>query len=278
LSAHKIIHLENVTKSFLNIELKRKITALKEINLSVEEGEFICIIGPSGCGKTTVLNLLAGFENPTFGRIFFKGSEIKGPGPRRVMISQVSTLYPWLTVYQNIEFGLKLQGLRRKQRREIAREYLSFVGLKAFGNSRPHELSGGMGQKVALGQALALNPDVLLMDEPFGALDALSRIKLQDELLRIWNHTQKTVIFVTHNVEEAVYLGDRVIVFTPLPGKVRANIVIDIPRPRTRLDGNIHLAQKVVLSELDGRNDKSLGRCYKLFGKEESECKTKTES
>ena len=161
------------------------------------------------------------------------------------------------------------------KRNQIAMEYLSLVKLRHFANSRPHELSVGMKQKVELARALALNADVLLMDEPFAALDALSRNKLQDELLRIWAHRKKTVVFVTHNVEEAVYLGDRVIVFTPLPGRVKANVVIDIPRPRSRLDKEIHLAQKVIISELEGKGNRPTNRGYKLFDREKSECENK---
>ena len=250
MSTREMIKLEEVTKHFLNVELKKKVTALKEITLSIREGEFLCIIGSSGCGKTTLLKLLAGFDNPTSGQVFFKNAAIQGPRREMFLISQVNTLYPWLTVSQNIEFGLKIQGYDKKQRKQIALESLSAVGLSQFAHFRPHELSLGMKHKVELVRAFSLNPEVLLMDEPFGVLDALSRNMLQDELIKIWGNTKKTVVFVTHNLEEAVYLSDRVIVFTPLPGRVKAEINIAIPRPRSRLDGAMHFFSKKVFSAL----------------------------
>jgi len=211
------------------------LAALDRINLSVEEGEFLCLIGPSGCGKSTLLYLLAGLETPTQGQVFADGQPVRGTDPSRVLIFQETALFPWLNVQANVEFGLKMKGIAREKRAEIALQLLGMVHLGSFARAWIHELSGGMRQRVALARALAVDPAVLLMDEPFGALDAMTRDMLHGELQEIWLNTHKTVVFVTHNVREAVVLGDRVLVMSPRPGRFVAEHRISLPRPR-RID------------------------------------------
>ncbi|HMJ05452.1 MAG TPA: ABC transporter ATP-binding protein [Chthoniobacterales bacterium] len=209
------------------------VQALDDISLSVEEGEFVCIVGASGCGKSTLLNIIAGLEKPDSGTVFADGKPISGPGRDRMVMFQESALFPWLDVLGNVLFGLKLKpNLTRKDRREVATYYLELVGLTRFEHANIHELSGGMKQRVALARALAPNPRVLLMDEPFAALDALTREQLYGDLQRIWQERQKTIVFVTHNVREAVCLGDRVLLFSPHPGRVHQEFAVDLPRPR----------------------------------------------
>lgn len=208
-----------------------KFLALQESSLEIESGEFICFVGPSGCGKTTLLNLIAGLEEPSQGEIWCNGNKVTGPGSDRVVIFQEAALFPWLNVIQNVEFGL-VRRMEAKKRREIARTFLNLVHLGRFEKSYVHELSGGMKSRVALARALALNPSVLLMDEPFAALDAQTRDLLHEELQEIWQKTRQTVLFVTHNVREAVRLGDRVLVFTARPGRMKREFRIELPRPR----------------------------------------------
>jgi NitT/TauT family transport system ATP-binding protein len=206
--------------------------ALARVNLSVAPGEFICLVGPSGCGKTTLLYMLAGLETPTRGQVLADDKPIIGPDPSRVLLFQEAALFPWLTVEDNVEFGLRVAGVNRTSRQAEVRRLLQMVNLGPFGRAWVHELSGGMKQRVALARALAVDPAVLLLDEPFGALDALTRQLLHDELQELWMRMGKTVVFVTHNVREAVVLGDRVLVFTPRPGQIIADHRIDLPRPR----------------------------------------------
>jgi NitT/TauT family transport system ATP-binding protein len=209
------------------------VRALDGISLDVAEGEFVCLLGPSGCGKSTLLNIIAGLEAADEGEVIADGTRIAQPGRDRMMMFQESALFPWLNVRKNVLFGLKLKpNLRRKERVEVADFYLKLVGLEKFQRAYVHELSGGMKQRVALARALAPNPKVLLMDEPFAALDALTREQLYGDLQRIWQERQKTIIFVTHNVREAVCLGDRVVLFSPHPGRIRQEFKIDLPRPR----------------------------------------------
>ncbi|WP_328504597.1 ABC transporter ATP-binding protein [Streptomyces sp. NBC_00457] len=198
-----------------------RFTALDGIDLEIAAGEFVVLVGPSGCGKSTLLDLLAGLARPTAGRILLDGRPVTGPGLDRGIVFQQYALLPWRTAQGNVEFGLEATGVPRRQRPARAREFLDLVGLSGFENRHPHELSGGMRQRVAIARSLAYDPDVLLMDEPFAALDAQTRESLQDELLRIWQRTGKTVVFITHGIDEAVYLGQRVAVMTSRPGRIK---------------------------------------------------------
>jgi NitT/TauT family transport system ATP-binding protein len=210
----------------------KTVAAIDDLDLAVEEGEFVSIVGPSGCGKSTLLHIVGGFEKPSAGRLAFFGREITGPGPDRGVMFQEFSLYPWRTVIGNVGWGLEVQGMPRAKRAEIAARYLEMVGLSAFRDHYPAELSGGMKQRVALARTLALDPRLLLMDEPFGALDAQTREIMQEELQRIYERNRKTVVFITHDIDEAVYLGDRVLVFSARPGRIKEGIRIDLPRPR----------------------------------------------
>jgi len=209
-----------------------RLLALDNINLQVEDGEFVSIVGPSGCGKTTFINLCDGLLKPTAGKITIDGATVTGPGNDRGMVFQDSCLMPWRTVFKNVMFGLECQGLDNAQGQENARKFINLVGLQGFENHYSHELSGGMQQRCNLARALTVDPKILIMDEPFAALDAQTREIMQLELLRIWNEAKKTILFITHQINEAIYLADRVIVFGSRPGKVKETIKIDIPRPR----------------------------------------------
>jgi NitT/TauT family transport system ATP-binding protein len=210
----------------------REVVALAGVDLEVAEGEFVVILGPSGCGKTTLLEIVAGLERPTRGEVTLGGRPINGWGRERTLIFQEYSLFPWLTARENVEFGLRLMGMDRRERRLRAHEILARMGLAGFEDRYPHELSGGMKQRVAIARALAVDPAVLLMDEPFASVDALTRSRLQQELLRIWRAYGKTVLFVTHSVREALLLAERVVVLTPRPGRVRTEFRIPLPRPR----------------------------------------------
>jgi NitT/TauT family transport system ATP-binding protein len=223
--------VENVSKKFNG--RSGTVHALDNVSLNVKEGEFVCLVGPSGCGKSTLLNIIAGLDSPDSGQVCADGKRITGPGRDRMVMFQESALYPWLDVFGNVMFGLKLKpNLTKKERSEVAMFYLQLVGLEKFVHANIHELSGGMKQRVALARALAPNPRVLLMDEPFAALDAMTREQLYGDLQEIWAKRQKTIVFVTHNVREAVCLGNRVILFSPRPGRIREEFEIDLPRPR----------------------------------------------
>ena len=237
------IQIEGVRKEFSS--KRGTLVALEDTNVSVGEGEFISFVGPSGCGKSTLLNLVAGLDFPTKGSVKVNGSPVEGPAIDRVMIFQEPALFPWLNVVKNVEFGL-VGRVEAKQRQEIARYFLQMVHLGRFEKAYVHELSGGMKSRVAIARALALNPQILLMDEPFAALDAQTRDILHEELQAIWTLTKKTILFVTHNVREAVRLGDRVLVFTARPGKIKKEFRIDLPHPRDINDPNtIHYAQRI---------------------------------
>jgi NitT/TauT family transport system ATP-binding protein len=211
----------------------RTVHALDQVSLDVSEGEFVCLVGPSGCGKSTLLSIIAGLDDADAGQVLADGAPVVAPGRDRMVMFQESALFPWLDVLGNVMFALRLKpGLDDKERREIAEFYLQLVGLEKFRHAFIHELSGGMKQRVALARALAPNPRVLLMDEPFGALDALTREQLYGDLQRIWQQRKKTIVFVTHNVREAVCLGDRVVLFSPHPGRIREQFKIELPRPR----------------------------------------------
>jgi len=227
------LSLKDVSKTFTS-EKGEKIESLSSINLDIENEEFICLLGPSGCGKTTLLRIIAGLDRPSTGSINLGGFVIDRPNPQIVMIFQEYSLYPWRTVVANIGFGLELRKVPAQERHLIIKKYIEIVGLEGFENSYPYELSGGMRQRVAVARALAVDPSILLMDEPFGALDAQTRNLLQQELLKIWEKTKKTILFVTHSVDEAVFLADRIVVLTPRPGRICEIISIDSPRPRDR--------------------------------------------
>jgi NitT/TauT family transport system ATP-binding protein len=225
-----VLEVRGVSKRF---KTRRADTlALDDINLAIREGEFLCIVGPSGCGKSTLLNIVAGFDKPDSGEIFVGEKPIKGPGPDRIVVFQEAALFPWMNVRSNVEFGLRLAGVSRHDRRDRANECLKLVGLEKFAKSYVHELSGGMKQRVQLARSFAVEPRILLMDEPFAALDAQTRDVLQDELQEIWQRTGKTILFVTHNVREAVLLADRVVVMSPSPGRIKREIEITLPHPR----------------------------------------------
>jgi len=207
--------------------------AIKDVNLNVKRGEFVSIVGPSGCGKSTLLDILAGLAKPSSGHIYIEGKEVTGPDLSRGIVMQGYALFPWRTVRQNVEFGLEIKKVPKAQRREISQKYIDLVNLTDFADHYPHQLSGGMKQRVAIARALAYEPEVLLMDEPFAAVDAQTRETLQDELLRIWDETKKTIIFVTHSIEEAVFLADRVAVMSCNPGTIKEIVDTNLPRPRT---------------------------------------------
>ena len=210
--------------------------ALTDVDLEIGDHEFVCAIGPSGCGKTTLLNLIAGFLKPTLGTVSVHGAPVLGPGPERGVVFQEYALFPWLSTRRNVEFGLKQQGVPRAERRRLAQELLALVGLAHAGDRYPFELSGGMRQRVAVARALATQPRVLLMDEPFAAIDALTRSLLQDELLRVWRELRLSIFFITHNIEEAVFLAQRVVVMSPHPGRIHEIVDIPLPYPRERGD------------------------------------------
>lgn len=225
------LRIESVSKTFHGT--RGDVLALDTTTLTVDEGEFVCLVGPSGCGKSTLLNLVAGLDTPSAGRLLMDGKAITSPGSERMMMFQEHALFPWLDVIGNVLFGLKLKpGLNAKERVEVAKYYLKLVGLERVMKASIHELSGGMRQRVALARSLAPNPRVLLMDEPFAALDAMTREQLYADLQKISAAQKKTVLFVTHNVREAVCLGDRVILFSPNPGRIREQFKVQLPRPR----------------------------------------------
>jgi len=227
------LSLNDVSRVFTT-EKGETIEALHHISLTVNDGEFICILGPSGCGKTTILRIIAGLETATLGTISVDNSPVTKPSSKMAMIFQEYSLYPWRTVFDNVLLGLELKGVPKPEREAGAKQYLELVGLKGFEHSFPYELSGGMRQRVAVARALAINPSILLMDEPFGALDAQTRNRMQNEILQIWEKTKKTILFVTHSVDEAVFLADRIIVLTRRPGTIREIVIIPEGRPRER--------------------------------------------
>ncbi len=210
----------------------RELVALQEIDLAIPRGQFTCLLGPSGCGKSTLLNAVAGFALPTSGRITVDGKAVTGPGPERGMVFQEYALFPWMTVTQNVAFGLEIKGMDKAAIARRVDELLAMLSLSDFRQRFPKDLSGGMRQRVAIARVLALDSPIMLMDEPFGALDALTRRNLQDELLRIWAELKKTIIFVTHSIEEAIYLADRIVVMTYRPGTVKRDLLVDLPRMR----------------------------------------------
>lgn len=240
----------------------KPLVALRDVNLDVRPGEFLCIVGPSGCGKSTLLHLIAGLQAPSSGSIRVDGKAVEGTGTDRILIFQDLGLFPWLTVRENVAFGLRMKGLAKREREAKAREYLRLVHLSRFEDSYPHQLSGGMRQRVALARALATQPDVLLMDEPFAALDAQTRDLLHDELERIWQETGCTVIFVTHNVGEAVRLGNRVLLLSFRPGQIKREYTIELARPRHIEHIDVARAARQILDCLREEINKSLAAEY----------------
>jgi NitT/TauT family transport system ATP-binding protein len=239
-----------------------RMLALDHINLQVKAGEFLCIVGPSGCGKSTLLHLIAGLHQQTSGQVLVDGKQVQGTGTDRILIFQELGLFPWLTVGDNVAFGMKMKGIGKAEREEKTEYYLRLVHLSQFKRSYIHQLSGGMRQRVALARALATEPDVLLMDEPFAALDAQTRDLLHDELERIWAETGRTIIFVTHNVREAIRLGDRVALLTFRPGRVKREFPVDLPRPRSLEDVDVARAAREILDELREEINRSLEEEY----------------
>jgi len=226
------ITCRGLNKKFFDIARGEEVVALEDISLDIWGDEFLTILGPSGCGKTTFLNILAGFETPSAGEILLDRGPIGGPGPDRGVVFQEYALFPWLTVTENVEFGLRERRVPPAQRAERVRAQIAAVGLAGFEGRYPHELSGGMRQRVALARVLANDPKILLMDEPFAALDAQTRSLMQGELLAVWARDQRSVVFITHNIEEAIFLGDRVAVMTARPGRIKEMVVVSLPRPR----------------------------------------------
>ena len=224
--------------------------AVENVTLNIEEGQFVCFVGPSGCGKTTLLNIIAGLDKPTEGEVILNGRPVTEPGPDRIMVFQDNALFPWLKVIDNVQFGLKIAGVEKQKRYQISMHYLEMMQLTKFAEAYTYQLSGGMKQRVSLARALVMDPEILLMDEPFAALDSQTRDLLLVELQLIWAKTRKTILFVTHNISESVCLGDRVIVFTNRPGKVKREIQVDYRRPRLTEDNNLYKYQREVLDEL----------------------------
>lgn len=247
---------EHIGKSFVTSK-GEQIEAIGDITFSIRDEEFVCIVGPSGCGKTTLLRIIAGLDTPSTGKAELGGKEIVGPSPKMAMIFQEYSLYPWRTVLDNVAFGLEVQGMEKERRYEAAKRYIKLVGLEEFETSYPYELSGGMRQRVAVARALAVEPDVLLMDEPFGALDAQTRNAMQTELLEIWEKTRKTVLFVTHSVDEAVFLADHIFVLSARPSTIREIVDVPLSRPRDRTSVEFAHVRRYVLSLIQNTGESS---------------------
>ena len=226
------LKIDNVVKEYVGN--KGKTVALNGVSLDIKENEFICVVGPSGCGKSTLLNIIAGLLEPTSGAVYLDGKKIEGTGVERGVVFQGYALFPWRTVLKNVMFGLEMKRMPKDQAEKIAKKYIKAVGLEGFEHAYPKELSGGMKQRVAIARAYAANPEVLLMDEPFGALDAQTRTQLQTELLETWEREKKTCFFITHDVEEAIILAQRVIIMSARPGRIKDIVDVNIPYPRTQ--------------------------------------------
>ena len=244
----RVLEFDKVTKSFAKTDSNEITHALAEVNLTIQTGEFVSIVGTSGCGKSTILRLIAGLIRPTTGEIRLGGKPIVGAGPDRGMVFQKATLFPWLTVEKNVSFSLRMQ---KKQDKELVEHMLKMVGLEDFRKDYPHQLSGGMAQRVALVRSLINHPDILLLDEPLGALDAFTRMNMQDEILNIWREQKQTVVMVTHDVEEAIYMGTRVLVMEPRPGRVKADIPIELAEPKQRDSEEFQAYRNRILKMLD---------------------------
>lgn len=248
MSAENLIDITSVDRIYIDASGNR-VDALSDINLSIRKGEFLSIIGPSGCGKTTLLRLIAGLDTPGAGKITLEGKEITAPDPHRGYVFQQGSLFPWLTVEKNIAAGLKARGVYKTQKNEIAK-YISLIGLDGFEKAYPHQISGGMAQRVAIARALINRPAALLLDEPMGALDSFTRYDLQDKLLELWERDNTTMVLVTHDVDEAIYLSDRVVIMTPRPGKISEILKLHLPRPRQRSDTEFLEMRRTILEKL----------------------------
>jgi len=252
------VRLDAVSKMYMSGQGKKaaNVYAVKDISLSIFDGEFISFVGPSGCGKSTLINLIAGFERPDSGSILCEGGAVNSSGPDRLVIFQEQSLFPWLSVRKNIEFGLRIKGMSKEQRRERAAYFLNMVHLNKFADSLPFQLSGGMKQRVAIARALAVEPKMLLMDEPFSSLDHRTRDLLHMELQQIWLQTKKTIVFVTHSVEEALRLSDRIVIMSSQPGRIRRIIRVSLPRPRDFFDPAIIRLRTAILEDLEDELNK----------------------
>lgn len=248
MSAAALIDIQNVFRTYIDAN-DNKVEALRDVSLYVRQGEFLSVIGPSGCGKTTLLRLLAGLDAPDSGRLAISGHEIKSPDPERGYVFQQGSLFPWLTVEKNIASGLKARGVYKEQKTDVAR-YIDLIGLNGFERSYPHQISGGMAQRVAIARSLINRPAALLLDEPMGALDSFTRADLQDKLLELWKRDGTTMILVTHDVDEAIYLSDRIVIMTPRPGKISEILDVHLPRPRQRGDADFLGLRKIILEKL----------------------------
>lgn len=243
-----MLQLKDINKIYKNGKTDSKV--IEDINLTVDKGSFVCILGHSGCGKTTLLNIIAGFENKASGKVIINGKEISSVGTDRIMMFQESALFPWLTTIENIEFGMKMCGIGKTERRERGLKYLEMVNLKGSENLYVHQLSGGMKQRVALARALAMDSEILLMDESFSALDPYTKVKLRTELLRIWKEANKTILFVTHDVNEAILLADKIVVMSSNPGRIKKEIVISQDRNKRKDDKELKKLTESIKKDL----------------------------
>lgn len=251
-----ILSMKNIYKEYPKDD--EILQVLEDITFDVKEGELVCVLGPSGCGKTTLLRIIAGLVDKTSGSIVVDGEEVTGPGPNRGMVFQDFALFPWRTVQKNVEFGLEIKKIPSEEKTKIASQFIHLVGLDGFEKSHPSELSGGMKQRVGIARALANNPHMLLMDEPFGALDSQTRNQMQTELLRIQDETEKTIVFITHSVDESVFLADRILILSARPGHIVKEYNIDLPRPRDRGDSKFIEIRKSILADLEQQRKDSL--------------------
>lgn len=243
------VSIRNLSMSFAGKRPGERIDVLDDVSAEVAPGEFVCIVGPSGCGKSTLLNIVAGFVEATSGEVLVEGAAVRGPDPRRIFVFQENGVFPWLTVRENVGFGLR--NAVRIERDRIIAHYIDMVGLRGFENAYPRELSGGMRQRVEIARALAADPDIIYMDEPFGALDFMTRLKMRADLVRIWQSEKKTILFVTHDIEEAIQLADRVLVMSNRPATVQEIVDVDLPRPRD-LDSRGYLEKRDCIFRLMG--------------------------
>ena len=244
-----MIKCENVSKTFVSKNDKNEV--ISNLNLEIKKNEFVVLVGPGQCGKTTILNIIAGLESPTSGSVYVNNKKVVGPGPDRAMVYQTIALFPWRTVMGNVEFGPQMLGVSKKERRKRAQHFIELVGLKGFEKHYPIRLSGGMRQRVGIARAYCNNPDVILMDEPFGHLDAQTRYLMEEEIERICSVERKTVVFVTNNIEEAIYLADRIILLTNCPASVKKEYIIDLPRPRNYVSKEFLRLRQEITNEMD---------------------------